>query len=344
MIPAELAGTLAIAGAASRVTFGSAPDADMRWEAGWLWWRGERLAARDEVRLRGPHNAHNAMAAAAVALESGLPAEGVRAALASFAGVAHRLEEVARRDGVLYVNDSKGTNVASTLVALRSFEPASVHVILGGRGKGEDFGALADAVRGRARAVYLIGEARRRDRRGARPRGCGRADPDHGLRDARGRGRGRRRGGGVRARSCCSARPARAMTSSATSRSAGRSSSGWCSAPERRRGGRLFALAVEAPMMASVAASSGRPQRPAEPIPRTSPQRLPIEHSLLLTATLCLLAGGAVMVYSASAPAALTGGTHRRREHARALRRLRRDRPAAAAGSRRAPTSTPSGG
>jgi cell division protein FtsW len=62
-------------------------------------------------------------------------------------------------------------------------------------------------------------------------------------------------------------------------------------------------------MMASVAASSGRPQRPAEPIPRTSPQRLPIEHSLLLTATLCLLAGGAVMVYSASAPAALTGGT-----------------------------------
>jgi UDP-N-acetylmuramoylalanine--D-glutamate ligase len=159
VIPAELAGTLAIGGAASRVTFGSAPEADMRWDAGWLWWRGERLAARADVRLRGPHNAHNAMAAAAVALESGQPAEGVRAALASFAGVAHRLEEVARREGVLYVNDSKGTNVASTLVALRSFEPASVHVILGGRGKGEDFGALADAVLERARAVYLIGEA-----------------------------------------------------------------------------------------------------------------------------------------------------------------------------------------
>ena len=46
-------------------------------------------------------------------------------------------------DGVLFVNDSKGTNVASTLVALRSFPPATVHLILGGRGKGEDFGLWA---------------------------------------------------------------------------------------------------------------------------------------------------------------------------------------------------------
>jgi UDP-N-acetylmuramoylalanine--D-glutamate ligase len=72
--------------------------------------------------------------------------------------VPHRLEEVATLDGVLFVNDSKGTNVASTLVALRSFEPGSVHVILGGRGKGEDFARLRDDVVVRARAVYLIGE------------------------------------------------------------------------------------------------------------------------------------------------------------------------------------------
>ena len=89
---------------------------------------------------------------------AGWPPAGVSAALRSFAGVAHRLEEVATLDGVLYVNDSKATNVASTLVALRSFAPASVHLILGGRGKGEDFAALAAEVARQARAVYLIGE------------------------------------------------------------------------------------------------------------------------------------------------------------------------------------------
>jgi len=150
---------LKVGGGARRVSFGVEPEADMREQDGWLWWRGERFVERSQIRLRGPHNAENAMAAAAAALERGLPAEAVRDALASFAGVAHRLEDVATRDGVLYVNDSKGTNVASTLVALRSFDPGSVRLILGGRGKGEDFGALAGEVAARARVVYLIGEA-----------------------------------------------------------------------------------------------------------------------------------------------------------------------------------------
>jgi len=59
---------------------------------------------------------------------------------------------------VLYVNDSKATNVASTLVALASFAPDTVCLILGGQGKGQDFTALAEAVAERARRVYLIGE------------------------------------------------------------------------------------------------------------------------------------------------------------------------------------------
>lgn len=78
----------------------------------------------------------------------------MRAALRRFGGVEHRLEEVATVDGVLYVNDSKATNVDSTLVALASFD-VPVHLILGGVGKGQDFSAL----RGRAHRVYLIGEA-----------------------------------------------------------------------------------------------------------------------------------------------------------------------------------------
>ena len=98
------------------------------------------------------------MAAAAVCLARGLPADAVRNGLATFVGVAHRLEEVANVGGVLYVNDSKATNVASAVVALESF-PAGVHMILGGRGKHGNYGPLADVVAARAGAVYLIGEA-----------------------------------------------------------------------------------------------------------------------------------------------------------------------------------------
>jgi UDP-N-acetylmuramoylalanine--D-glutamate ligase len=81
----------------------------------------------------------------------------VRAALAGFAGVEHRLEEVGRVDGVLYVDDSKATNVASAVVGIRSFA-RGVHAILGGRGKHEDYAPLAAALAEHGRAAYLIGE------------------------------------------------------------------------------------------------------------------------------------------------------------------------------------------
>jgi len=99
------------------------------------------------------------MAAAAVCLARGVAADAVRAGLASFPGVAHRLEQVAELDGVLYVNDSKATNVASTLVALDAFAGRPVHLILGGQGKGQDFTSLREHVQQSAAAVYLIGEA-----------------------------------------------------------------------------------------------------------------------------------------------------------------------------------------
>jgi len=141
-----------LGGCARRVPFGPGGELDDR--AGHLWWDDEPLVAHDEIRLRGAHNRANAAAAAAIALARGIDRDAVRAGLRTFAGVQHRLEEVATVEGVLYVNDSKATNVASTLVALASFE-APVHLILGGRGKGQDFSAL----RGRAHAVYLIGDA-----------------------------------------------------------------------------------------------------------------------------------------------------------------------------------------
>jgi UDP-N-acetylmuramoylalanine--D-glutamate ligase len=140
------------------VRFGVGPSADCALREGALWWNGERLLRLEELRLRGVHNARNALAAAAVCLARGIEPDAVRAGLRSFAGVAHRLQEVARRGGVLYVNDSKATNVASTLVALQAFPEGGVHLILGGQGKGQDFAALAAPVAASCRGVYLIGE------------------------------------------------------------------------------------------------------------------------------------------------------------------------------------------
>ena len=98
------------------------------------------------------------MAATAATLSRGVPQEAVCDALRSFAGVPHRLEEVAERGGVLFVNDSKATNVASAVVGIRAFE-GGVHLIAGGSLKGGGFSGLRDAVRERCRACYLIGEA-----------------------------------------------------------------------------------------------------------------------------------------------------------------------------------------
>jgi UDP-N-acetylmuramoylalanine--D-glutamate ligase len=115
-------------------------------------------AQPDEVRLRGRHNLENAGAARTAAQERGIPESPIALALGSFAGVPHRLEEVAERGGVIYFNDSKATNVAATLVALEAFE-GGVHLILGGRAKGEDFGRLHDRIAAVCAGVYLIGEA-----------------------------------------------------------------------------------------------------------------------------------------------------------------------------------------
>jgi UDP-N-acetylmuramoylalanine--D-glutamate ligase len=140
------------------VRFGDGREAECALRDGSLWWHDEPLLEIGELSLRGNHNAQNAMAAAAVCLARGFDPDAVREGLRSFAGVPHRLQEVARRGGVLYVNDSKATNVASTLVALRAFPQGGVHLILGGQGKNQDFAPLREAVAAGCRAVYLIGE------------------------------------------------------------------------------------------------------------------------------------------------------------------------------------------
>jgi UDP-N-acetylmuramoylalanine--D-glutamate ligase len=146
-----------LGGCARRVPFGS-QGAELSDRAGYLWWDDEPLIDVTEISLPGAHNRANAMAVAAACLARGIDRDAVATGLRTFPGVAHRLELIATRDDVAYVNDSKATNVASTLVALRSYA-GGIHLIAGGRGKSQDFSPLAPVVAEHCRAVYLIGEA-----------------------------------------------------------------------------------------------------------------------------------------------------------------------------------------
>ncbi len=134
---------LALPGEARRITFGDPADLPL---------------PAEEIRLRGPHNLENAMGASAAALATGVPAAAVAGALRSFPGVPHRLEEVGEAGGVLYVNDSKATNVSAAARGIESFE-GGVHAILGGSLKGGGFEGLREPVAARCRACYLIGAA-----------------------------------------------------------------------------------------------------------------------------------------------------------------------------------------
>jgi UDP-N-acetylmuramoylalanine--D-glutamate ligase len=147
-----------LGGCARRVTFGPGAGAQLSDRAGHLWWGDQALLADQEISLPGEHNRANAMAAAAACLARAVSPDAVRRGLRTFAGVAHRLEPILVHDGVAFVNDSKATNVASTIVALRSY-PGGVHLIAGGRGKDQDFSPLMPPVAEHCTAVYLIGEA-----------------------------------------------------------------------------------------------------------------------------------------------------------------------------------------
>jgi UDP-N-acetylmuramoylalanine--D-glutamate ligase len=111
-----------------------------------------------EPRIPGAHNRENAAAATAAARAAAIEDAAIAEALQTFRGVEHRLEPVAEIGAVRYVNDSKATNVAATLRAVASFDKP-LRLILGGSLKGESFGPLAAALRGRAGSVYLVGEA-----------------------------------------------------------------------------------------------------------------------------------------------------------------------------------------
>jgi UDP-N-acetylmuramoylalanine--D-glutamate ligase len=127
------------------------------WVAARLNGHAEAICPLAEIQLRGAHNVENVLAATACALWVGLGVDAIRRALGRFRAVEHRIEFVRDVRGVHFYNDSKGTNVASTIKALESFDER-VLLIAGGKGKGQDFAPLADAARGRVGHAVLIGE------------------------------------------------------------------------------------------------------------------------------------------------------------------------------------------
>ncbi|MDX1495131.1 MAG: UDP-N-acetylmuramoyl-L-alanine--D-glutamate ligase [Longimicrobiales bacterium] len=118
----------------------------------------EPLIPLEDYPLLGAHNVLNGLAAALVARLAGAAEGGLAAGLGSAKALPHRLEPVAEVDGVLWVNDSKATNLAATRSALASLDRPVV-LLLGGKDKGEDFGELAEVARGRVRAVATYGAA-----------------------------------------------------------------------------------------------------------------------------------------------------------------------------------------
>ncbi|MEM5438524.1 UDP-N-acetylmuramoyl-L-alanine--D-glutamate ligase [Paraburkholderia diazotrophica] len=116
----------------------------------------KRLMPADALRIRGLHNATNALAAFALARAVGLPGAPLLHGLREYRGEPHRVELIASIDGVDYVDDSKGTNVGATVAALDGLAQRVV-LIAGGDGKGQAFEPLAEPVTRWCRAVMLIG-------------------------------------------------------------------------------------------------------------------------------------------------------------------------------------------
>ena len=215
-------------------------------------------------RCAAPHNLLNLCAALETLRRLGADAGDLDAALAGFRGLPHRLEVVAERDGVLWIDDSISTTPESALAAVGAFPERPVVLIGGGYDRGQDYAGLgAELARRGARVIGLPATGRAARRRG--PRRRRRRRPGHGGGRAGGGRRGGRGRGAARAPSCCSPRPRPASAPTRTSRRAGatsapsskraepwppgaatgRSRSGWCSPrPASLQVGAAFAVTL----------------------------------------------------------------------------------------------------
>ena len=120
----------------------------------------QAIIAANTLKIRGAHNQANALAALALGEAAGLPQEAMLRALKAFAGLEHRCQWVAEKQGVTYYNDSKATNVGAALAAIEGLGQDSsgkIVLIAGGDGKGADFSSLSQPLAQYARAVIVLG-------------------------------------------------------------------------------------------------------------------------------------------------------------------------------------------
>lgn len=116
------------------------------------------LIESQRLRIPGPHNVENAMAACMLALHGGASLEAICEGLQSYPGLAHRIAFVGEREGIKVYNDSKGTNVDATLTAVHAL-PGPLVLILGGEDKGSSYKPLIDALTGKLRKLIFLGDA-----------------------------------------------------------------------------------------------------------------------------------------------------------------------------------------
>lgn len=125
---------------------------------GHLLYNNQRVIRADEIRIKGVHNLENALAATALALSAGADIASVAAVLREYPGLEHRLEFVRKRNGVTYINDSKGTNVGAVVKSVEGFTHPVI-LIAGGLDKGSDFSPLYNLFAEKVKLLILIGKA-----------------------------------------------------------------------------------------------------------------------------------------------------------------------------------------
>lgn len=146
--------------AVSKISFGEQGDYHLlkQEQRTFLAFRNQPILATDELRLVGRHNYMNALAALALADAAGIARDAACRALREFAGLDHRFQLAQRANGITWINDSKATNVGSTLAALQGLEVVgTLYLLLGGDGKGADFSELAQAVAKPNIQLYCFG-------------------------------------------------------------------------------------------------------------------------------------------------------------------------------------------
>jgi len=125
---------------------------------GHIVYNNQRVLRIDEIRIKGVHNLENALAATALSLAAGADLPSVAAVLREYPGLEHRLEFVRKRNGVSYINDSKGTNVGAVVKSVEGFTHPVI-LIAGGLDKGSDFSPLYNLFAEKVKLLILIGKA-----------------------------------------------------------------------------------------------------------------------------------------------------------------------------------------